>query len=271
MATEDENYIPAHSEVENPEADVPKDKMGLIRSIHEMRVQLSEEIAKAEDKREEAKVVHLQARLRLLNRSALPLYRASDTDFMKSVFISYVKNSGRKNDKPSEFDKARKLFASASYKVESGHPARGLKHLAGAFKVRTGFERQREAQVVDNIADLIGRSSAFLGLWTYPTKAPAKGAAPGHWLPLELGMAVALRKPFRIVVDSRIDSNWYLKPLRGIIHTVYDIKSPPGEPKDGRYPDFNWAIREARIALDQRLEEKLYESTGADIADDLYT
>lgn len=267
MATEDENYIPAHSEVENPEADVPKDKMGLIRSIHEMRVQLSEEIAQAEDKKDEASVVHLQTRLRLLNRSALPLYRASDTDFMKSVFISYVKNNGTK----VHFDEACRRFANARYDVASGLPVEVEERADGTFEIRTGFERQREAQIVDNIADLIGRSSAFLGLWTFPVEATVAHPPPGHWLPLELGMAVALRKPFRIVVDSRIDSDWYLKPLRGIIHTVYEVGAPPGPPKDGRLPSFSWAIEEARIALDQRLEEKLYESTGADIADDLYT
>jgi len=117
----------------------------------------------------------------------------------KSVFVSYVAD-----------EIGSKCFMESKNVLEKSN-----------FVVRTGFQKQHQREIMPNIVNLIIRSSVFLGLWTPETKLSTGGSVPGSWMPIELGIAIALNKPIRLLIHEGVDKDRYLRVLPNIIHSIY--------------------------------------------------
>jgi hypothetical protein len=171
----------------------------------------------------EKRVVDLKIRL-----LAEVIAKRRDPDFAvadPSVFISYSKSGS------GYFSKAKKLCEERGYTVN------------------TGFDDQSADYVLKVIKNKIKESTMFLSIMTPEHKFdPALGTeiyAPSVWLPEEKGMALVLEKPFRLLVHSKIKSEFWKQTTPSQLHTIFN---------DAEFPE---KLDEAVSALDRRYQEIL--------------
>jgi hypothetical protein len=143
----------------------------------------------------------------------------------QTVFISYSHRTGRR-------------FYEITKAIAKEH----------GFDVVTGFDRQRNENVLRTVMDLIRASAVFLSIMTpeYEIRQ-ANGAearaAPSVWLMEEKGMALAFGKPFRLLVEQSVHEDFWRRTTPDKLHTEF-------EPVD-----FEAKAREAVEALTARYEE----------------
>lgn len=122
---------------------------------------------------------------------------------------------------------------------------------AGFAKVHTGFDDDVHGDLKSGIMFKIMESHAFLGIWSDDfhlkgvrgAKAQQHKTAPRVWMPLELGMALVLGKPYYLILHEQTDSS-YLSPVADLVQ--------------GRYHDdrsFDVEIRKAATRLFEKAQD----------------
>jgi len=95
------------------------------------------------------------------------------------------------------------------------------------FQVVTGFDRQKGENVLSEVIRTISSASVFLGILTpdYQIKSindnDGMKTAPSVWLIEEKGMALALGKPFRLLVHESVHQDFWLRTTPGVLHTRF--------------------------------------------------
>ncbi len=98
-----------------------------------------------------------------------------------------------------------------------------------SIEIITGFGPEVFGQnaLLDGIIRGIKRATLFLGIWTpdynvAPISIPGgHEAGPSVWMPVELGIAVAYNKPFRLLIHNSIHRDFYTKIWGGMPHHVF--------------------------------------------------
>jgi hypothetical protein len=122
----------------------------------------------------------------------------------KSVFISYSVNSGS-----VFFEKLRSRLEGAG------------------FEVVTGFQKAAgdRGSVLARILRQLRRSTLYLGLLTKEMRVKGPGGrdqwSPSVWTMEEKGMALALRKPFVLLVQEGIHKDYWLKTAPDKVHITF--------------------------------------------------
>lgn len=143
------------------------------------------------------------------------------------VFISYSKKTGQ-----YLFEKAKAV--SEEY----------------GFSVNTGFDRPENDSVLKGVLELIEKSAVFLSIMTPENsfspgeKGHDKGAtAPSIWLIEEKGMALALQKPVRLLIQEDVDAEFWKRTTPDKLHSIFSVV------------DFDNKLEEAMSALSRRYFE----------------
>jgi hypothetical protein len=98
-----------------------------------------------------------------------------------------------------------------------------------SLDVITGFDAEvrRHEVLLNGIMQGIQRAALFLGIWTPEYDLAPEGgtshrrASPSVWMPVELGIAVAHRRPFRLLIHNSIHEDYYTKIWGGQPHYVF--------------------------------------------------
>lgn len=115
--------------------------------------------------------------------------------------------------------------------------------------IRTGFDPDVAGAktLKAGILHAISSSSAFLGVWADDVRLKSarsrQNSAPGVWMPIELGMALALDKPYRLMIKDGMSAA-YITPVIEQAHAHFA--------EDEDIPN---ACRDALRALTRRLDE----------------
>jgi hypothetical protein len=197
---------------------------------------------------------------RLVNRQAKQLgqieeqaRRDGDEDLLQEV--QHKRRRLRELQDVSEPKTApglRSLFISYPKRFQAAieHVKRVARQDFGFETIRTGFDADVAGATTlkAGIIHAISSSSAFLGVWAddVQVKAGSKkaAAAPGVWMPIELGMAMALDKPFRLVMKEGISAD-FITPVMDLAHARFTEDLELTE-----------ASRDALRALNRRLDEQ---------------
>ena len=151
----------------------------------------------------------------------------------KSVFISYSVNSGTIY---FEFMKEK------------------LREIG--FEVLTGFQKSPgdKGAVLARVLGQINRSTLYLGLLTKEMRVSGPHGeaqwSPSVWTMEEKGMALALGKPFALLVQRGIHTDYWIKTAPDKVHVEFTDEN------------FNQKAREIVDALLERYEELVVEFLG---------
>jgi hypothetical protein len=151
----------------------------------------------------------------------------------KSVFISYSLNSGRV------------YFDVLSEKLRSA-----------GFEVVTGFQKAPgdRGGVLSRILGQLRRSTVYLGLLTKEmrVKGPRRTEqwSPSVWTMEEKGMALALGKPFVLLVQDGIHTDYWLKTAPDKVHLTFNEET------------FGIRAKEVVEVITERHEELVLEFLG---------
>lgn len=192
--------------------------------LNDIFTKVAELGVKRHDTNDRQKVEEFFARQDYLRRMAVRRIGLGRSSKNMSFFISYSKAQGRRF--------AEQFRA----EVESKQA-----EVAGM----TGFDREFDTSKINEIWTSIAHCDAFLGVWTgdhklestqkrdrrskesgavrsllYPRSEDNK-YLPSPWMPVELGMALSLNKPWLLVVDKRVDRDFVLK-ISGDIHHMFE-------------------------------------------------
>ncbi len=125
------------------------------------------------------------------------------------------------------------------------------------FQVVTGFDRQQGENVLKEVIQSINGASVFLSILTpdYQIKSVddygEMKTAPSVWLIEEKGMALALGKPFRLLVHETVHQDFWLRTTPGVLHTQFSDEN------------FKDKASEAIEALEIRYDELLLKDLEA--------
>jgi len=120
------------------------------------------------------------------------------------VFISYSKATGQ-----AYFEIAAKIAG------EFG------------FEVVTGFDRPQSENVLGAVKEVLNTASVFLGIMTpeYSIRPlnneTAAKTAPSVWVIEEKGMALALEKPFRLLVEESVHADFWRRTTPERLHHMF--------------------------------------------------
>lgn len=153
----------------------------------------------------------------------------SDIDGKPRVFVSYA---GTATD----------LYMSAKTKLQRA-----------GFVVRDGFQYQaREDNILKKVINSIAESTAFLGIWTEQFSTEVKGepmVGPSTWLIEEKGMALALQKNVRLVIDEKISEYFWKRTTPERIHYRFNPAT------FDRY--LTMAVRDIKTRYQEKLQEEM--------------
>lgn len=150
-----------------------------------------------------------EMRVRLLNRLSGELrepLRTASTDL--TVFIAYSNSSGKRY-----YEVAKRIAE------EQG------------FQVIDGFTRNMEESVLKGVLSSIGVASLFLGILTPeykigPLEANSSGqdpsqTAPSVWVIEEKGMALALAKPTKLLIQETVHDDFWRRTTPDKLHIKF--------------------------------------------------
>lgn len=138
-------------------------------------------------------------------RKDMDLRKIREISVKRKLFSTIHNNAKRLNG----ID--RSIFISFPGRLEDD--CKAIKDLAlnefGFNRVITGFDPEvRTAKTLrSGIIYAIREASSFLGIWTddYVISAPGSDErrfSPGAWMPIELGIALSMEKPFRLLLKN---------------------------------------------------------------------
>ncbi|MBV9990511.1 MAG: hypothetical protein JOZ72_04385 [Alphaproteobacteria bacterium] len=184
---------------------------------------LSELAAAPRRTQDPEKVKETSSRQDYLRRMALRRIGLSSRPKNDSIFISFSEGGERFAKQIREEVRSRKV------------------EVVGT----TGFDREFDISKINEIWTSIARCDAFLGVWSGEHRLGAKQEKiersddsrgirdllfdksehniylPSPWMPVELGMALSLNKPWVLVVDKRVDRKFVLK-ICGDQHHMFE-------------------------------------------------
>jgi hypothetical protein len=132
----------------------------------------------------------------------------------KRVFISFSKSSGQRY-----FSDLENLLAEARFEVVTGfHDTMGT-----------------EGNILKTVLKQLARSTFYIGILTkeMEVREGRKSRwAPSVWISEEKGMALALEKPFLLLVDEEIHSDYWLKTTPANGHIFFNRESFEGRAKE---------------------------------------
>lgn len=174
-----------------------------------------------------------EARIRFLIRLREDIEASLNPHPQQSVFISYSASTGK-----PYVDKIKPLAE------ELG------------FTVFTGFDRPEGENVLRTVRKLIEECSVYLGILTPEytispmalTSTIEPRTAPSVWIMEEKGMAIALDKPVRLLIESTVHADFWKRTTPEKLHNVFTPLT------------FDEHARVAMTALYRRYEEILLES-----------
>ncbi len=150
------------------------------------------------------KKTDLEMRIKYITALRLNLNKPERALALPSVFISYSKRSCG-----LYFENAKEISEKFG------------------FQVFTGFDCPQEDNVLTEVIRSINKASVFLSILTpdYETKSVDGNnemkTAPSVWLIEEKGMALALGKPFRLLVHKSVHDDFWLRTTPGVLHTRF--------------------------------------------------
>jgi hypothetical protein len=123
-----------------------------------------------------------------------------------------------------------------------------------AFYVRTGFDYSNIGNILKRVRTGIDETACFLSIMTPRYQVIDQTStirtpvyAPSTWVIEEKGMALALGKPFHLLISRQIHSDFWQKTSPDLKHTVFDDA------------DFEQRSGEALDALNERYTEMVLE------------
>ena len=142
-------------------------------------------------------------------------------DYIQRVFLSF--------DALAEEAGGKVIFV--SYSKATG--AEQFEYLAALldqsrFEVATGFQAHREGKgrVLRQILGQLSRCAVYVAIMTkeleFRASAGEASWAPSVWIVQEIGMALALRKPFVLMIDQAIHEDYWRKVLPDRVHHMFD-------------------------------------------------
>jgi hypothetical protein len=96
------------------------------------------------------------------------------------------------------------------------------------FEVATGFQAHREGKgrVLRQILGQLSRCAVYVAIMTKELEVRASSGdpswAPSVWIVQEIGMALALRKPFVLMIDQAIHEDYWRKVLPDRLHHMFE-------------------------------------------------
>jgi len=119
------------------------------------------------------------------------------------------------------------------------------------FDVRTGFDYSRIQNLLKRCLTGIEESACFLSIMSRPSvvtdsASPGLLYAPSTWVVEEKGMALAMGKPFHLLVSDGIHKDFFQRTTPGLKHTIF---------QNDDFADFERAAKEALDTLSARYEE----------------
>jgi predicted nucleotide-binding protein len=155
------------------------------------------------------------------------------TDLPRTVFISYSTTSGN-----MYFSRLKQLLTEAK------------------FDVVTGFDdiQGSEGNILKTVLKQLARSTFYIGILTKEIKVDQGRNArwsPGVWIMEEKGMALALGKPFLLMVHKEIHDDFWKKTTPMNLHISFDES------------DFESKAQEALNRVEGRYAEDLIRSSKA--------
>lgn len=172
-----------------------------------------------------------ESRIRYLNQLGKELDEVGSRYPRMSLFVSYSKKTGKEH-----YEKAKTI--ALKYK----------------FEVVTGFDLQTEATVLKAVRTSISNATLFLGIMTpeYSIRDIDQDRdnkkAPSIWVIEEKGMALALEKPFQLLVDESVHPDFWKKTTPEKLHSMFSSAN------------FEEKAEEALSALHRRYQELLIKS-----------
>jgi hypothetical protein len=157
-----------------------------------------------------------------------------------------------------------KLFISFSTKSGAGYYKKASQHASAyGFDVHDGFKRTDDTNVLKAVRNSISEAAAFLAIMTPELKIQGKRQggkdpvrfAPSVWIVEEKGMALALNKPFRMLVHRSVHEDFWMRTTPGSLHHVFEERT------------FEEKLTEAMTALQRRHEELQLASIGLPMPD----
>ena len=197
------------------------------------------EVARSTD--DPKKKADAEARIRWLVRLREEVESSIHPYPEQTVFISYSENTG-------------KAYLSKIRPIAERY----------GFEVVTGFDRPEGENVLRTVKKLLEDASVYLGLLTPEYTIRSLGGsgsresrtAPSVWIMEEKGMAIALNKPVRLLIESTVHPDFWKRTTPDRLHNVFTSL------------DFEEQADIAMLSLFRRYEEmlirRLYESAEAD-------
>jgi hypothetical protein len=146
-----------------------------------------------------------EMRIRFLLELGEQLERRSRPSPEPSIFISYSSTTGT-----SYFKVAREIAESHG------------------FQVGTGFDLPIEETTLRAVRTTIQQATLFLSIMTpeYNVRLPEENGTPrtgpSIWVVEEKGMALALNKPFRLLVDESVHVDFWKKTTPESLHGIFN-------------------------------------------------
>lgn len=149
------------------------------------------------------------------------------------------------------------LFISYSEDLHDNNLAliRTLAEKNFAFRVRTGFDYSNIGSILKRVRTGIEDTACFLSIMTprfqvidpAQSRSGAPAYAPSIWVIEEKGMALALGKPFHLLISGQIHPDFWQKTSPHRKHTIFDDA------------DFELRSNEALDALNERYTQMVLE------------
>jgi hypothetical protein len=202
----------------------------LHRAIKSKRKQLVTAAVRAHRGHEQSDKAQAQLRIRYLDRLLEQLERDELLASTPQLFVSFSREHGE----------------GYAEKVRALAPSFGFEHV-------TGFDDRRAPNVLSAVRTSIDRSSVFLAIMTPETAMSTRptGAgsvrevfAPSVWVVEEKGMALALNKPFRMLVHEAVAEEFWQRTTPDNLHHRFNEQT------------FDERAREALGSLERLHEER---------------
>jgi hypothetical protein len=161
--------------------------------------------------------------------------------------IRYLLSLKKRVDSASALQSPPRLFVSFSKQHGSVYYEKVKKHAAALdLEINDGFQRTDDPNVLTAVRAAITESTLFLAILT-PELAIGGGRkttyAPSVWVMEEKGMALALKKPVRLLVHENVHRDFWLRTTPSSLHHVF------------KKSDFDVHCRSALQALRKRYDE----------------
>ena len=149
-----------------------------------------------------------------------------DDDYMRERFLRYLYL--RQTDLPFRRHN-RRVFISRSTRGADHYVLAKDRLLELGFTPSDGFDLQHGPAVDTAILAAIKNAEFFLGIWTgedasvfaIDCEPSEERQSPSPWMPFELGMAIALGKPYALLIEKTVAETYFKKIVPHTPHFLF--------------------------------------------------